>query len=67
MRSVKDILESSGGVVKVARAIGRHHTTVMGWTRIPAEHARAIRDLSGLPLHEIRPDLWDAPSRERAA
>lgn len=27
-------------------------------TEVPAEWARRIHDDSGIPLHEMRPDLW---------
>jgi DNA-binding transcriptional regulator YdaS (Cro superfamily) len=34
---------------------------VYQWKQIPAEKAAAISEALGLPLHELRPDLWPPP------
>jgi len=31
-----------------------------------AEHVRMLEELSGVPRHEIRPDIFDPPERGRA-
>jgi hypothetical protein len=28
------------------------------WKKIPAERAHLISELTGIPLHDLRPDLW---------
>lgn len=56
-----EIIRRAGGASKVAKTIGRHHSSVLGWTRVPAEHVRAVAALSGIPAYEIRPDIFDAP------
>jgi DNA-binding transcriptional regulator YdaS (Cro superfamily) len=58
---ISEIIRRGGGASKIAHAIGRHHTSILGWTRVPAEHARAVETLTGIPKHELRPDLWDRP------
>lgn len=63
---VAEIIKQAGGVSKIAHAVGRHHTSVMGWKRVPVEHARVISDLTQIPLHVIRPDVWDAPAATQA-
>jgi DNA-binding transcriptional regulator YdaS (Cro superfamily) len=52
----------------LAQITGVHHSTVCGWRRnaaqqVPVHHARTISKLLGIPLHEIRPDVW--PPRGR--
>jgi DNA-binding transcriptional regulator YdaS (Cro superfamily) len=37
------------------------------WTRFPAERVPLIEKFTGIPRHELRPDLWPAPSPEKAA
>lgn len=59
---IKDILGAAGGPSAVARKIGRHHSTVLRWTRVPPRHARAVAALTGIALHVIRPDIYPAPS-----
>jgi DNA-binding transcriptional regulator YdaS (Cro superfamily) len=58
-----EIIQRAGGVTKLAAAVGRHHATILGWHRVPAEHAKAVAEASGIPLHELRPDLWEPPRR----
>ncbi|MBL7237682.1 MAG: helix-turn-helix domain-containing protein [Komagataeibacter hansenii] len=54
----REIIRLAGGPSKVARASGRHHATVIGWARIPAEHVLTIARMSGISPHEIRPDVF---------
>lgn len=54
-------IEAVGGPSRLADGIGLVPSAVTNWRRVPAERARAISDLSGVPLHRLRPDLWDAP------
>lgn len=56
-----EIIRRAGGLVKLAKAAGRHHATVLGWTRVPPQHVRAVSAATGLTAHELRPDLWDPP------
>jgi DNA-binding transcriptional regulator YdaS (Cro superfamily) len=67
---ITDIIRRAGGASRIARSIGRHHATVLRWRQVPAQHARQVEALSGIPRHELRPDLFDppapAPMREAA-
>ncbi len=54
-----EIIKRAGGPTKLAKVVSRHHATVLGWTRVPAEHVRAVSRATDLPPHELRPDLWD--------
>jgi DNA-binding transcriptional regulator YdaS (Cro superfamily) len=59
---MSDIIRRAGGLVKLAKAAGRHHATILGWTRVPPQHVRAVAKVTGIPPHELRPDLWDPPA-----
>lgn len=59
---IKTVIERAGGPTKLAKAIGKSHSTVLGWTRVPAEHVPAVSAITGIPRHELRPGLWDAPA-----
>lgn len=53
-----------GSARKLAAALGIAAPAITGWKlrgMIPAERARDIERVTGVPLHELRPDLWDAP------
>lgn len=61
----REIIRLAGGPSKVARASRRHHATVIGWARIPAEHVLTIARMSGISPHEIRPDVFGPEPRAR--
>lgn len=46
---------------QIARKIGTTRQNVYQWRRVPAEHIDAVAEISGVPAHELRPDLRDAP------
>lgn len=64
---VAKIIAEAGGASKLARALGLHHTTVLGWAQVPPKHVAAIAALTKLERHQIRPDLWEAPQAGVAA
>jgi DNA-binding transcriptional regulator YdaS (Cro superfamily) len=57
-----EIIEVAGGITNLGRAAGVDHSTVCGWRRkgglIPVNRAQAIHATLGIPLHEVRPDVW---------
>lgn len=61
------IIAKAGGPSKVAKAIGRHHTSILGWKRVPVEHVKAMETLTGIPRHILRDDVYEAPADEVAA
>jgi DNA-binding transcriptional regulator YdaS (Cro superfamily) len=58
---MSEVIRRAGGLVKLAKAVGRHHATILGWTSVPPKHVRAVAAATQIPPHELRPDLWDAP------
>ncbi len=61
---VQRAAEKAGGVVALARELGIKHTSLYSWKRVPAERVLEIERLSGIPAHELRPDIF---KREVAA
>lgn len=58
--NVTDIIERGGGVLKLSKAIGRHHSAVIGWRkagRIPVEMVPQVSQATGVPPAVIRPDI----------
>lgn len=54
------LFEKAGGVTKLARALGRNHATLLGWTRVPDRHLIRVSEITGVPTAELRPDLAQA-------
>lgn len=44
----------------LARAFGVNKTTIMRWEdgRVPAERVLDVERVTGIPRHELRPDLY---------
>lgn len=71
IKIVEQAAEVSGGLVALANALGIKHQALYGWTRVPAERVLDMERITGIPRHEIRPDLAaifvaPAPSKEMA-
>lgn len=59
---VAQAIEKAGSVKALAEMCGIAPQAISQWKRVPIEHARTISDLTDVPLHELRPDVWDAPA-----
>lgn len=57
-----DIIQKGGGVSRLATALGLHHATVIGWRKVPPHHVPRVSEVTGIPRHELRPDLWEPPA-----
>lgn len=53
----------------IAKACGITEQAVCQWERVPAEHVIRVEDVSGVPRHELRPDLYpkERPKRRTEA
>ena len=60
-------LKAAGGPAELARKLGISSQAVSQWERIPGERTLAVEDITGIPAHELRPDLYRAPRSESAA
>lgn len=63
---IREIIKRGGGPSKLARSLGLHHTSVLGWQRVPAGRVKRVSELTGVPLYEIRPELWEKPANAKA-
>jgi len=52
----------AGGPSAVGRALGITPQAVGQWQRIPAERVLEISRLSGVPPHDLRPDIYPDPA-----
>lgn len=54
---MKEIFRAGGGVAKLARAIERDHSTLLGWRQVPVAHLAAVSAATGIAPATLRPDL----------
>ena len=59
----QELLMRRGRTREIAHAAGVSRQAVWAWDRIPAERAMEISKAIGLELWELRPDLWQNPSK----
>jgi DNA-binding transcriptional regulator YdaS (Cro superfamily) len=65
--SLEKARAAAGGNRKLAEKIGGiTRQAVSQWRRVPAERVLDVERASGVPRHELRPDLYPAPQSEAA-
>lgn len=72
VRAVRKVVDTVGGPVNLSRklkGIGVSVTSqaISRWkTQVPVHRVLAIEAVTGIPRHQIRPDLYPEPVKERA-
>ncbi|HEX2554212.1 MAG TPA: Cro/CI family transcriptional regulator [Microvirga sp.] len=70
MNVVDRAIEAYGGGAALARRLGISRNAVSEWRakqRIPVERVLDLERLTGIPRHELRPDIYPAPRQGEAA
>lgn len=70
--TLDEIIDIAGGYAALGQICGVDRSTVHRYrhTRdqlIPAKHARKVAEALGIPLCEVRPDLWPPRQRRKTA
>lgn len=64
-------IEKAGGQAALARMLGVKQQTVFGWLhhsrQVPAERVLAVERVTGVPRHELRPDIYPREESRGAA
>ena len=64
--AVNDAKQAVGGGSKLARALGLTRQAVYQWDSIPSDRVLRVEEVTGVPRHRLRPDLYPE-NREREA
>jgi DNA-binding transcriptional regulator YdaS (Cro superfamily) len=56
--ALKRAVDRVGGQAKFARLIGVTAQAVSQWDEVPPLRVLAVEQVSGVPRHELRPDLY---------
>ena len=46
----------------LAAALGIRASAISQWDRVPAERVLDVERVTGIPRHDLRPDLYPAPA-----
>jgi DNA-binding transcriptional regulator YdaS (Cro superfamily) len=61
--ALKIAIERAGGQAEFARRMGITTQAVSQWDEVPPLRVLAVERLSGVPRHELRPDLYPVEAR----
>jgi hypothetical protein len=67
IENIKEIVRRAGGPLKLGKEIGLSHSAISCWKRVPALHCRRVSELTGIPMHELNPSVFPAPTGADAA
>lgn len=67
MDALANIRSTRGALAKIAAELRITRAAVSTWKRVPAERVAEVERITGIPRHELRPDLWEAPRGGSAA
>lgn len=59
-------IEAAGGVTRLSEALGVTRSAVSQWPRVPAERVLKVEEVTKVPRHELRPDIYPPPEKEAA-
>jgi len=62
-RTVAVAVSHLGSAAELAKRLGISRQALNQWETIPVRHCRALEALTGIPKHEMRPDIFEPPSR----
>lgn len=62
-----EAIRRAGSVKALAEVAGVRPQAISQWRHIPVERVVRISEALGMPRHELRPDIYEAPKAEAAA
>jgi DNA-binding transcriptional regulator YdaS (Cro superfamily) len=64
--ALKRAIDAAGGLTKLARPLGISAQAILQWQEVPPLRVLAVEQISGVPRHELRPDLYPVPAEVRS-
>lgn len=65
-QALKRAIDAAGGSGALAATLGITAQAVSQWDEVPPLRVLAVERVSGVPRHELRPDLYPEPAEVRA-
>ncbi|WP_082494625.1 MULTISPECIES: Cro/CI family transcriptional regulator [unclassified Methylobacterium] len=60
--ALKKAIELAGGHAALARSLGISSAAISQWQSCPPLRVLKVEAASGVPRHELRPDLYQSPA-----
>lgn len=64
--ALRRAIEKVGGLAGIAKPLGISEQAVSQWDEVPPLRVLAVEQVSGVPRHELRPDLYPEPTPAEA-
>jgi DNA-binding transcriptional regulator YdaS (Cro superfamily) len=64
---LKRALDAAGGPSALGRELGISSAAVSQWEQVPPLRVLDVERITGVPRHELRPDLYPPPVNARRA
>lgn len=62
-----DLIRSKRGLIsRIADGLSINRSAVAMWRRVPAERLPDVERITGIPRHQLRPDICPPPVTEAA-
>ena len=61
MTGMQRIRAQRGLIALIARELGITGSAISMWVKVPPDRVPAVARITGIPRHQLRPDLWEAP------
>ncbi|MBY0250173.1 MAG: helix-turn-helix domain-containing protein [Methylobacterium organophilum] len=65
--ALEKAIEAAGGTKALSRKIGISSQAISQWQECPPLRVLEVEKASGVPRHELRPDIYPAPVEGAAA
>ena len=65
-KALERALELAGGLAGLAEPLGVSIQAISQWRDVPPLRVLAVERVTGVPRHELRPDLYPAPEGANA-
>lgn len=59
--ALKRAISAAGGLTGLAQKVGVSKQAVLQWEEVPPLRVLTVERVSGVPRHELRPDLYPPP------
>lgn len=59
--ALRRAIVAAGSATRLARAIGVTAQAISQWREVPPRRVLAVERVTGVPRHELRPDLYPPP------
>ena len=64
--ALQSAIVAAGGGATLARKLGVKRSAVYQWPKCPVQRVLDVERLSGVPRHELRPDIYPPPAKKEA-